>query len=151
VLKTHEGLGRPQLPPKLLSGHELAGPLDKHRQHLEGLRLKTQAYPGLPQLAHTPVQLEHAEANNLERRSSEVHPFGGGIIAVRLVRCPPNRWPEAAAPVGEEHSNQLFRGQVGTTGRTPVLAAALRGRTLVLRARDGSRVPLFIRDTDRAG
>src|SRR6476469_10435525 len=59
MAEIHEGICGPQPPLKVFAPDDLAGVLEQHRQHLEGLLLQPDFQPAIAKLASAKVDLEH--------------------------------------------------------------------------------------------
>ena len=69
VLEVDERSRRPQALTQLVASHDVTGPLDHHRENLEGLILKPDADAPLSQLARAQINLEGRESLDVWRGS----------------------------------------------------------------------------------
>ena len=64
VVEVHDGVVTPQPLPHLFAGHQFAGPVQQHHQHLEGLRVQLDADAVFAQLSRGFVEFERAKAKH---------------------------------------------------------------------------------------
>ena len=84
VLEVDEGVVGPQALAELVASHELARPLEQHREQLQWLLLKAETCARLSQLARAQIELEDAKFDQpmagLPRCRSSTRPVSGATV-----------------------------------------------------------------------